>query len=250
MKRSTAVSSFSSPSTRSSLSLAALGAAAAAAGVGFMLSQRSRSGERRRQHARARKRKASLSPLRSTEPSHRPLRPGCSGTLAAAAGLGWLLQRAWKPKGGSKHRAAQALGAGAAIVCLSVALDSALEHYRGEFKDRLMFVGPTMAILGLGAATYIAFKPESAQDDKWPRIALVTVGATGLIGVGFHSLQYSQASGRTGASKPVPRQPLRRSCGTHPCRPLRGNCGRTPWKRQLCATQSFQNTPRLSLPFR
>jgi hypothetical protein len=123
---------------------------------------------------------------RQSEPSERPLVAVAAATLAAAVGVGWLLQRAWKPKGDANHRSAQALGAGAAILCVSVALDSALEHYRGEFKDRAMFVGPTMALLGLGATAYIAFRPERAND-KLPRIALVTVGATGLIGLGFHA---------------------------------------------------------------
>ena len=49
-----------------------------------------------------------------------------------------------------------------------------------------MFVGPSMALLGMGAAAYIAFRPERANE-KLPRIALVTVGATGLIGLGFHA---------------------------------------------------------------
>jgi hypothetical protein len=73
-------------------------------------------------------------------------------TVAAAAAVGWLLQRAWKPKRERNRQAAQALGAGAAILCVSVALDSAIEHYRARFNDRAMFVGPTMALLGLGAA--------------------------------------------------------------------------------------------------
>jgi hypothetical protein len=123
---------------------------------------------------------------RQPEPSHRPLIPFAAATLASAAGVGWLLQRAWKPKGDINHRAAQALGAGAAILCVSVALDSALEHYRGEFKDRAMFIGPTMALLGFGAAAYIAFRPERANESL-PKVALVTVGATGLIGLGFHA---------------------------------------------------------------
>jgi hypothetical protein len=124
--------------------------------------------------------------VRQPEPSHRPLLAVAAVTLSAAAGIGWLLQRAWKPKGDARHRAAQALGAGAAILCVSVALDSALEHYRGEFKDRAMFVGPTMALLGIAAAGYVAFRPERAND-KLPRLALVTVGATGLIGMSFHA---------------------------------------------------------------
>jgi hypothetical protein len=119
-------------------------------------------------------------------------------TLSAAVGVGWLLQRAWKPKGNPNHRAAQALGAGAAILCASVALDSAIEHYRGEFKDRAMFVGPTMALLGLGAATYIAFRPERANQLA-PKIALFTVGATGLVGLGFHSYNILKRPGELDA---------------------------------------------------
>ena len=135
---------------------------------------------------------------RQPEPSHRPLIPVALATVAAAAGVGWLLQRVWKPKGSREHRAAQALGAGAAILCLSVALDSALEHYRGEFKDRAMFVGPTMALLGLGAATYIAFRPERANE-RLPKIALFTVGATGLAGLGFHTYNILKRPGELDA---------------------------------------------------
>jgi hypothetical protein len=135
---------------------------------------------------------------RQPEPSHRPLVPFAVATLATAAGIGWLLQRAWKPTGDKNHRAAQALGAGAAILCVSVALDSALEHYRGEYKDRVMFAGPSMAALGIVAATYIAFRPERAND-RLPRIALATVGATGLIGMGFHTYNILKRPGELDA---------------------------------------------------
>jgi hypothetical protein len=119
-------------------------------------------------------------------------------TVAAAAGVGWLLQRAWRPKGDRNERAAQSLSAGAAILCVSVALDSAIEHYRGQFKDRAMFVGPTMALLGLGAAACIAFRPEDANA-RLPKIALITVGATGLIGLGFHSYNIFKRPGELDA---------------------------------------------------
>ena len=135
---------------------------------------------------------------RQPQPSHRPLVAVAAATLTTAAGVGWLLQRAWKPKGNANHRAAQTLGAGAAILCVSVALDSALEHYRGRFKDRAMFVGPTMALLGIGAATYIAFRPERAND-RLPKIALFTVGATGLIGLGFHAYNILKRPGELDA---------------------------------------------------
>lgn len=132
------------------------------------------------------------------EPSHRPLIAVAAATVVTAAGVGWLLQRAWKPKGNPRHRAAQALGAGAAILCVSVALDSAIEHYRGSFKDRVMFVGPTMAFLGLGAATYIAFQPERANE-RLPKAALLTVGATGVIGLGFHAYNILKRPGELSA---------------------------------------------------
>jgi hypothetical protein len=135
---------------------------------------------------------------RQPEPSHRPLIAVAAATVVTAAGVGWLLQRAWKPKGDTTHRAAQALDAGAAILCVSVALDSALEHYRGRFKNRAMFVGPTMALLGIGAAAYVAFRPERAND-RLPKIALITVGATGLIGMGFHGYNILKRPGELSA---------------------------------------------------
>jgi hypothetical protein len=119
-------------------------------------------------------------------------------TLAAAAGVGWLLQRAWKPKGDRNQRAAQALGAGAAILCVSVALDSAIEHYRGRFNDRVMFVGPTMAVLGIAAAGYVAFRPDGANE-RLPRMAFLVVGTSGLIGLGFHTYNILKRPGELSA---------------------------------------------------
>lgn len=134
----------------------------------------------------------------SKEPSHRPLVAVTAVTLAGAAGLCWLLRRTWKPKEDRAHRAAQALGAGAAILCTSVALDSALEHYRGRFKDPAMFIGPAMAIVGIGVGTYVAFRPDRSSDHL-PRIALVFVGTTGLIGLGFHAYNILKRPGELSA---------------------------------------------------
>jgi len=132
------------------------------------------------------------------EPSRRPLLAVGATGIAAAAGLGWLLQRAWRPSADRNMRAAEALGAGAAILCVSVALDSGIEHYRGQFKDRAMFVGPTMAALGLAAAAWIAFRPQDARKTL-PRIAFATVGATGLIGLGFHTYNILKRPGELDA---------------------------------------------------
>ena len=135
---------------------------------------------------------------RQPEPSHRPLLAVGVAGAAAAAGIGWLLQRAWRPSTDRNLRAAEALGAGAAILCLSVALDSGIEHYRGQFKDRAMFVGPTMAALGLAAASWIAFRPQDSRKSL-PRIAFATVGVTGLVGLGFHTYNILKRPGELDA---------------------------------------------------
>jgi hypothetical protein len=132
------------------------------------------------------------------EPSHRPLLAVGACGIVVAAGLGWLLQRAWSPSADRNLRAAEALGAGAAILCLSVALDSGIEHYRGSFKNRAMFVGPTMAALGLAAASWIAFRPQDARETL-PRIAFATVGLTGLAGLGFHAFNILKRPGELSA---------------------------------------------------
>jgi hypothetical protein len=132
------------------------------------------------------------------EPSRRPLLAVGAAGVALATAAGWLLQRAWHPPESRSRRAAQALGAGAAILCVSVALDSAIEHYRGSFKNPAMFVGPTMALLGAGAAGYIAFRPEQAGA-RVPKIVFAAVGLAGLAGLGFHSYNILKRPGELSA---------------------------------------------------
>jgi hypothetical protein len=118
--------------------------------------------------------------------------------VATAAGVGWLLQRAWRRPADQRLGAAQALGAGAAVLCLSVALDSAIEHYRGSFKNRAMFVGPTMASVGLMTCAWLALRPRDAGT-RPIRIALGAVGLTGVIGFGFHSYNVLKRPGEFSA---------------------------------------------------
>jgi hypothetical protein len=132
------------------------------------------------------------------EPSRRPLIAVAVATIATATTVAWLLQRAWKPSADRNLGAAKALSAGAAILCISVALDSGIEHYRGQFKNRAMFVGPTMALLGFAAAGWAAFRPEQANA-KLPKIAFATVGVTGLVGLGFHTYNILKRPGELDA---------------------------------------------------
>jgi hypothetical protein len=138
-------------------------------------------------------------PRAPPEPSSRPLIPVAAAALGAAAGVGWLIQRAWRPPPAKRQRAAQALTAGAAILCLSVALDSGLEHYRGQFKNRLMFVGPSVALLGLATAAYLTVRrPESLG--RAAEIVFTAAGVTGAAGLGLHLYNILKRPGHLSAS--------------------------------------------------
>ena len=139
-----------------------------------------------------------ISSRRSPEPSHRPLISVAAGVLTAAAAIGWLLQRKLRTESDAAHGPTQALGAGAAVLCLSVALDSGIEHYRARFDDRVMILGPTMALLGLAASSWIALHPDRAAA-RLPKIAFGTVAATGLVGLGFHTYNILKRPGELDA---------------------------------------------------
>ncbi len=133
-------------------------------------------------------------PRKAAEPSSRPLLRVAAMVLGAAAGAGWLLQRSWRSPADPRQRAAQALGAGAAVLCLSVALDSGLEHYRGMFKNRLMYVAPSVALLGAAAAILVAASPQQATA-KPVRLVFGAIGVTGAVGFGFHTYNILKRAG-------------------------------------------------------
>lgn len=120
------------------------------------------------------------------EPSSRPLLRVAALTLITATGVALLLRRVVRPSEERTVRAAQALGAGAAVLCLSVALDSGLEHYRGRFEDRAMFVGPTIATIGLATAIYTTLYPMQSGS-RHARLLFGATAVTGAIGLGFHA---------------------------------------------------------------
>ena len=119
------------------------------------------------------------------EPSTRPLLIVGAAGLATALGIAMLLQRNFRGADDANVRGVQGLGAGAAILCLSVALDSGIEHYRARFHDPLMLAGPTAAVAGLAAATAIAFRPERANASG-VKLTLAVTAAAGAVGLGFH----------------------------------------------------------------
>jgi hypothetical protein len=132
------------------------------------------------------------------EPSSRPLLRVAAATLAVAAAAGFLLQKRVRAASDPKQGPAQALTVGAAILCLSVALDSGIEHYRARYDDRVMLFGPSMALIGLVAAGWVAAHPDRANE-RLPKLAFGTVAVTGLIGLGFHSYNILKRPGELSA---------------------------------------------------
>ena len=117
--------------------------------------------------------------------------------LAAAAGAALLARKAVPEASDDEEGAVRALGAGAAVLCLSVTLDSAIEHYRGRFHNRMMFAGPTFAAAGLAAATYVALRPADAPSPT-AKLAFGSIAAAGTLGLGFHAYNIARRPGHVG----------------------------------------------------
>lgn len=79
--------------------------------------------------------------------------------------------------------AVRALHAGAAALSFSVVADSAMEHYRGGFYNRAMYVAPTASALTLLASASAATRPRSSGIR---RTVFATAVGTGVVGAGFH----------------------------------------------------------------
>jgi len=74
---------------------------------------------------------------------------------------------------------------GCALLSLSVLADSGIEHYRGSFQNRAMYIPLGVAALTLGASAFGAIdaraRPHYARDGLYGLAAL-----TGTMGLGFH----------------------------------------------------------------
>jgi hypothetical protein len=88
------------------------------------------------------------------------------------------------PKERSGEAAARRLYQGAALLALSVLADSTLEHYRGDFQNRAMFIAPAVASLTLAAASRGGARPSEGGAAR--NAVLATAVMTGIIGTGFH----------------------------------------------------------------
>lgn len=88
-------------------------------------------------------------------------------------------------RNGTDHdAAARRLYQGAALLSLSVLADSTIEHYRGDFQNRAMFIAPVVAGLTLAATLRGGARPGEGGAARNTVLATATV--TGVIGTGFH----------------------------------------------------------------
>jgi hypothetical protein len=90
-------------------------------------------------------------------------------------------------------RAARLLNAAAAILAAGVATDSATEHYRAGFHNRVMFIAPVVSSMALATAIAAAADPHRGGT---PRRAVFTVSVlTGVAGLAFHVINVSKRPG-------------------------------------------------------
>jgi len=101
----------------------------------------------------------------------------------------------WVPDESARTRSARQLGLGSGILALSVLADSGLEHYRGSFQNRAMYVPLAVAALTLGASALAAVdarpRRHSVRDALYGAAAL-----TGAAGFGFHLYNIRKRPGR------------------------------------------------------
>ncbi|MFA5679387.1 MAG: hypothetical protein WC953_13455 [Pseudomonas sp.] len=90
--------------------------------------------------------------------------------------------------------AARTLNRGAGLLAFSVAADSAIEHYRGDFHNPAMFT-PLMTS-ALSVLLSIQGQRTAARANSWPRNT-VYIGSvlTGLAGTGFHLYNLTRRPG-------------------------------------------------------
>ena len=85
---------------------------------------------------------------------------------------------------------------GAAVLGASVLLDSAMEHFRGNYRNRAMYVAPAVASTTIAAAVGGRLRdPPWREREASRRIAFAVAAATGLVGLGFHLWNIGQRPG-------------------------------------------------------
>lgn len=90
--------------------------------------------------------------------------------------------------------AARQLHHGAALLAFSVLADSTLEHYRGNFKHRAMFIAPAVAGVSLATLLHNGAHPRAKTRKHTTVYGLAAT--TGAVGFGFHVYNLWRREGR------------------------------------------------------
>jgi hypothetical protein len=88
-------------------------------------------------------------------------------------------------EGDWRRTAGRQLNLGAALLSLSVLADSSVEHYRGSFQNRAMYIPLGVSALALGASLF-GIADSRARSHVVRDSLYGLAAATGVIGLGFH----------------------------------------------------------------
>lgn len=109
------------------------------------------------------------------------------------------LKRPWRRRRAARSteavaRAAQRLNLGSALLGLSVLADSSVEHYRGMFNNKAMFL-PLLASAATIATSLHGAHDETAEAHDLRRAVAMTAATTGIVGGGFHLYNVGKRDG-------------------------------------------------------
>jgi len=90
--------------------------------------------------------------------------------------------------------AARQLNLGAALLALAVLADSAVEHYRGSFRNKAMYAPLVSASLALGGSLHGTLDRRAARHSLRDAIYAIAA-ATGVAGFGFHAYNINKRPG-------------------------------------------------------
>ncbi len=136
-------------------------------------------------------------------PQPPPARLALMPSLGRTRGKGGFLSRLPLPMregaGGRGQRAiaantARRLNNSSALLALSVFADSSIEHYRGMFHNKGMFVPLAVSAASLASSLH-GTRDESGEAHTLRHITAVAAAATGLIGGGFHLYNVTKREG-------------------------------------------------------
>jgi hypothetical protein len=168
--------------------------------------------------------------------------------VAAAAGLA-LCERRRRPHPIAHDAPSRRLNAAAALLSASVLADSAVEHYRGGFRNPAMVAPLITGALSLAAGLDGTARKGGRQSRRLRDAAYTTAGIVGVAGLCFHLFNVGKRPGRFDWQNLFHAAPIGApaaltlagliGCSGGILRGERGRVGRRGWGRRLAALASI-----------